>query len=78
MNGDILLNILDEWLEEWEMPSLIPRDTSAISPEKLKRILAIVGLRRSGKTSFMYQLIDSILQTGRYTKKDILFLDYGF
>ena len=76
MKKSVLLNIIAEWLEEWEMPSLVPRDTSATSPEELKRILAIVGPRRSGKTSFMYQLISSLLQTGRYTKKDILFLDF--
>ena len=76
MKNSALLNIIAEWLEEWEMPSLVPRDTSATSLEELKRILAIVGPRRSGKTSFMYQLISSLLQTGRYTKKDILFLDF--
>jgi len=76
MKKSVLLNIIAEWLEEWEMPSLIPRNTSAIDPEEIKHILAIVGPRRSGKTCFMYQLMSSLLQTGRYTKKDILFLDF--
>lgn len=32
-----------------------------IDPENLGRILAVVGPRRTGKTYFMYQLIQSLL-----------------
>jgi predicted AAA+ superfamily ATPase len=76
MKRDTLLTIIAEWLEEWEMPLLVPRNPSAIKPQDLKRILAIVGPRRAGKTYFMYQLIQSLLQDGRYSKKHILFLDF--
>jgi len=76
MKRDALLTIIAEWLEGWEMPSFVLRNPSAIKPEDLKRILAIVGPRRAGKTYFMYQLIHSLLQNGRYTKKHILFLDF--
>ncbi|MBN2254978.1 MAG: ATP-binding protein, partial [Deltaproteobacteria bacterium] len=41
-----------------------------------KRILAIVGPRRAGKTYFMYQLIRSLLEHNEYSKEDILFLDF--
>jgi hypothetical protein len=43
MKKDILLAIIAEWLEEWEMPSLVPRNPSAVRPGDLKRILAIAG-----------------------------------
>jgi uncharacterized protein len=76
MKKDALLTIIAEWLEEWEMPSLVSRDQPAIAPPDLKRILAIAGPRRAGKTYFMYQLIHSLLQNNAYSKKDILFLDF--
>jgi predicted AAA+ superfamily ATPase len=76
MKRDALLTIIAEWLEEWEVPLLVPRNPSDIKPQDLKRILAIVGPRRAGKTFFMYQLIQSLLRNGGYSKKRILFLDF--
>ncbi len=76
MNKDSLLAIIAEWLEEEEIPDLVPRSDHAINPENLGRILAIVGPRRAGKTYFMYQLIRSLVQSGRYSKEDILFIDF--
>lgn len=76
MKKDALLTIIAEWLEEWETPLLVPRNPSAIKPQDLKRILAIVGPRRAGKTYFMYQLIQSLLESNRYSKEHILFLDF--
>jgi predicted AAA+ superfamily ATPase len=73
---DALITILAEWLEEGELPSLVLRNQPAIEPENLKRILAIVGPRRAGKTYYMYQIIQSLLQSGKYKKKDILFIDF--
>jgi predicted AAA+ superfamily ATPase len=76
MRRETLLVIIAEWLEEGEIPSLVLRHQRAIELENLEHILAIVGPRRSGKTYFMYQLIQSLLQDGRYSKKDILFIDF--
>jgi len=76
MKKDALLTIIAEWLEEWEMPSLIPRNQPVIELAEIKRILAIVGPRRAGKTYFMYQLIHSLLRNSRHSKEDILFLDF--
>jgi len=76
MKRDTLLVIIAEWLEEWEMPPLVSRHQPAIEPADLKRILAIVGPRRAGKTYFMYQLIQSLLQGNQYSKEHILFLDF--
>ena len=75
MKRELILSVIAEWLEEVTLPDLIPRQQPHVDPERLNRILAIVGPRRAGKTYFMYQLIQSLLDTGRWTKQDILFLD---
>ena len=75
-NNEILLTIIAEWLEEQQLPALIPRSYASERIENLRRILAIVGPRRSGKTYFMFQLIESLLKNSKYTKKDILFIDF--
>lgn len=73
---DTLITILAEWLEEGELPALVLRNQPTIEPENLKRILAIVGPRRAGKTYYMYQIIKSLLKSGKYKKEDILFIDF--
>lgn len=76
LKRDVLLAIIAEWLEEGDIPPLIPRSQSNKEPMNLKRILAIVGPRRAGKTYFMYQLIQSLLEKGDCSKEDILFVDF--
>ena len=76
IHRDTLLTIIAEWLEETELPSLVLRNQPAPDIESLARILAIVGPRRAGKTYYMYQLIQSLLQSRNYTKEDILFIDF--
>jgi predicted AAA+ superfamily ATPase len=71
-----LLTVIAEWLEEGEIPPLVPRNQHGIEPENLDRILAVVGPRRAGKSYFMYQLIQFLLRDGRYSKEDILFVDF--
>ncbi len=72
----VLQNIVAEWLEEWEAPDIVHRHQPTLDLEKLKRILAIIGPRRAGKTYYMYQIIQSVLQTGRFSREDILFVDF--
>jgi predicted AAA+ superfamily ATPase len=76
IHTDTLLTIIAEWLEETELPSLVLRNQPAPDIKSLTRILAIVGPRRAGKTYYMYQLIQSLLQSRKYTKEDILFIDF--
>jgi len=76
MNRDSLLAVVAEWLEEFALPPLVRRQVSQVDPDHLKHILAIVGPRRAGKTYFMYQLIQSLLDTGNWAKQDILFVDF--
>ena len=73
---DALLEIVAEWLEEAQFPFIVPRNSHGIKPEDLLRIFAIVGPRRAGKTYFMYQLVQLLLQDGRYVREDILFIDF--
>lgn len=76
MNRDSLLAVVAEWLEEFALPPLVQRQVFPVDPDHLKHILAIVGPRRAGKTYFMYQLIQSLLDTGNWAKQDILFVDF--
>ena len=76
INKDVLIKVVAEWLEEWEFPSLISRNNYNINPENLNQILAIIGPRRAGKTYFMYELIQGLIQSKKYSKKDILFIDF--
>ena len=76
MNRDSLLAVVAEWLEEFALPPLVQRQLFPVDPDHLKHILAIVGPRRAGKTYFMYQLIQSLLDTGNWAKQDILFVDF--
>jgi predicted AAA+ superfamily ATPase len=76
LRNEALLTIVAEWLEEGEIPPLILRNQRGIEPENLDRILAVVGPRRAGKTYFIYQLIQFLLRDGRYSKADILFVDF--
>ena len=50
MKTDILKKIIAEWLEESQIPPLVPREYKGVQPEKATDILAVVGPRRSGQT----------------------------
>jgi predicted AAA+ superfamily ATPase len=76
MNDEALLSIVAEWLEETELPELVPRQIPELNLENLRRVLAIVGPRRAGKTFLMYQLIAVLEQGGRAGRPDILFVDF--
>jgi len=78
MNSAILKNIIAEWLEEFVLPALIPRDSAPTLTylRNLSQILAIVGPRRSGKTFVMYQMISGLIDEGLAERDEILFLDF--
>ncbi len=76
MNEDALLPVIAEWLEETEIPSFVPRTVDLPDPANLRRILAIVGPRRAGKTFLMYQLIAGMEEKGLAHRKEILFVDF--
>jgi len=76
MTRDGLLSVVAEWLEEGRVPPLVAREGGEIDLTSLPRILAVVGPRRGGKTYYLYQLIGSLLDGGRHTKEEILFVDF--
>jgi len=76
MNDEALLSVVAEWLEETELSELVPRHIPELNLENLRRVLAIVGPRRAGKTFLMYQLIAALEQGGRADRRDILLVDF--
>ena len=73
---DTARRVVAEWLEEQTIPPLVARDVPPVDMEQLGDILAIVGPRRSGKTFYMYQLIQELLKNGKRSKEDVLFIDF--
>ena len=76
MNNEALLSVVAEWLEETELPKLVPRKIPELDLESIRRVLAVVGPRRAGKTYLMYQLIAGLERGGRAGRRDILFVDF--
>lgn len=84
MNRDIFTNyvtmnmekILEELIKEFqeaELPLLVERDLKL--PHHLNKIFVIYGLRRAGKTYYLFQLIQGLLKNG-YRKEEIFYLDF--
>ena len=69
--------IISEWLQEEVLePDILKREIKIPDIKSLKEILAITGPRRAGKTFLMYQLISEIISNKKYTKSDVLFIDF--
>ena len=64
-----------EWLEGGALPSRVERRGPGVDPERLRSILAVVGPRRAGKTTYLFQLIDLLRGRG-VDRRDILFADF--
>jgi len=73
---EMLQKVVAEWLRGAEMPPLTPREQPVPDFAKMKRILALVGPRRAGKTYFLYQIIAGLLRSGKAKRNDILFIDF--
>jgi predicted AAA+ superfamily ATPase len=67
----VLRQIFLEWQAK-RLPELVPRDVHLGLAEE---IVAVIGPRRAGKTYFMYQTAQELLDKG-YTKKNIVYLDF--
>jgi len=76
MKRDQLLQVIAEWLREMVIPPLIPREMPPLDLEKQRTILAVAGPRRAGKTYYLYQLIQSLMETKGVSKEEILFVDF--
>jgi predicted AAA+ superfamily ATPase len=75
MNIDQVKKLISEWLDQKTLPSIVQRESDITDVDSLSDILAIVGPRRAGKTWFMYQLIDHLINKG-VSKNEILFIDF--
>ncbi len=76
MSAEIIKKIIAEWLEDKIFPPLIKRDAPDPVLERTSEIIAIAGPRRAGKTWYMYQLIQDLLAEGKWSREDILFVDF--
>jgi predicted AAA+ superfamily ATPase len=76
MQESVLKQIVAEWLEESRFPERVPRETTFPDLHTLSNILAVVGPRRSGKTYFLYQLMEHLLEEPTCQRNDILFVDF--
>jgi hypothetical protein len=76
MNRDQLLQVIAEWLRETVLPPLTPREAFPLDLRKQRAILAVAGPRRAGKTYYLYQLIQSLLESKATLREDILFIDF--
>ncbi len=70
---------VNEWWETKEIPKeLVPETKRNVFSEIVdmmddRRIIAIVGPRRTGKTTTMFQLMDMLIKEKRVNPKNILF-----
>ncbi len=74
-----LRNAIKEIFIDWQskpLPQLFPRDISKTNIQRFDNILAIIWPRRAGKTYFMYQIIEDLIQNQGIDKTDILFIDF--
>lgn len=74
-----LRNAIKEIFIDWQskpLPQLFPRDISKTNIQRFDNILAIIWPRRAGKTYFMYQIIEDLVQNQGIDKTDILFIDF--
>ena len=61
------LKIVIKEFHETKLPDLIPRHLKidhAIIPSAVKKIITIVGARRAGKTTFLFQLMKELIAAG--------------
>ena len=72
-----LREIIAEWLRGPELPEMSLREQPNLEETNgLRRILAVVGPRRAGKTYFLYQLISEAIHSGKTRRDEVLFVDF--
>lgn len=76
MRRDQLLQVIAEWLREMVFPPSTHREMPSLDLRKQRAILAIAGPRRAGKTYYLYQLIQDLMESKEVLKEDILFVDF--
>ncbi len=65
--------LLKEWEEMW-IPELVERDINVSIPKRVRKILTFSGIRRSGKTYMMFQLIKQLSR--QHSKESIFYVNF--
>ena len=76
MRKNQLLQVIAEWLREMVFPPSTQRQMLSLDLRKQRAILAVAGPRRAGKTYYLYQLIQDLMESKGILKEDILFVDF--
>src|SRR3990172_2190790 len=71
MNREQVLQVVSEWLREAVLPPLTPRELRPLDLRKQRTILAVAGPRRAGKTYYLYQLIQGLIESNVAIREDI-------
>ncbi len=74
INRDILIRLIRDFQEK-KLPEILKRDISIDINTRLKRVITLVGPRRSGKSFLMFQLIEELL-ANKTEKNRILFINF--
>ncbi|MBW2989458.1 ATP-binding protein [Candidatus Woesearchaeota archaeon] len=84
MDKNILIRVMHQWNIWWERSSVpsskvaVPRAGYLASLSKKlerKEIISLVGVRRSGKSTLLYQLIDYLISERKVSPKNILYIN---
>ena len=76
MKKDYLLQVIAEWLREMVFPPSTHREMPSLDLRKQRTILAVAGPRRAGKTYYLYQLLQDLIESKGILREDILFVDF--
>ena len=71
---DIWIKIIKDF-QEFELPELVERDVNIETDILIKRVLSIIGPRRTGKTFLMFQVIKQLLEKG-VEKNRIVYVNF--
>ena len=60
INRETWMKIIKDF-QEFELPNMVERDIE-VAEIPIKRVISIIGPRRTGKTFFMFQTIKKLLE----------------
>jgi len=61
--------------QEFELPELVERDVKVDTDPPIKRVVSVIGPRRTGKTFLMFQIMKKLLEKG-VEKNRILYINF--
>lgn len=72
---EVFSDLIKEW-HDADLPPFIARDNYDYLHQNYANIFAVIWPRRAGKTFFLYQIIQHLLDSNTCKKEDILFIDF--